>query len=308
MNVPASINLDSPGSLRAGEVALPGWSPQGRVLIVGNDAPGLERQGQLLGSLGYAPVISHDVLNALRQIASDSSIGIVMVDLRMAELDGLFLLNEISERFMALRPIVTIAVGETDADLTIDVMRSGASDLLIKPLAAQAMSQSLRRATARLSRLAQQFQFASFGGGAVEGSANSARQLPAVPSEPSFADLHRLGAKIIKSRHSRSEYLSEKLLNEANWGILLDLVVAGLKGEKVATSSACAAAQVPLSTALRHVNQLIQEGWVRRVNDPGDKRRTFLELHPRYFDVMVAYLRAAWHVFGATPERHSTPR
>lgn len=300
MSIPANRNHPAQETQRSAEVVLPGWSPLGRVLVVGNDAVALEQHSELLESLGYSAIVSPDALNALRQVATDTSIGIVMVDLKMDGPDGLFLLSEIAERFMALRPIVTIAVGEAASDLTVEVMRAGASDLLVKPIAAEGLSQSLRRATSRWSRLAYQFHTSAFGSPGLEAVAKGEA---AVPRDPSFADLQRLGAKIIKSRHNRNQYVDGKLLNEAAWGILLDLAVAGLKGERVATSSACAAAQVPLSTALRHVNQLIEEGWVRRVGDLKDKRRTFLELQPRYFDVMVNYLRATWYVFQANPSR-----
>lgn len=300
MNIPANINHLARETLRSAEVILPGWSPLGRVLVVGNDAAALDQHSELLESLGYSAIVSPDALNALRQIATDTSIGIVMVDLKMDGPDGLFLLSEIAERFMALRPIVTIAVGEAASDLTVEVMRAGASDLLVKPIAAEGLSQSLRRATSRWSSLANQFHTSAFGSLGLEAVV---KPEPAVPLDPSFADLRLLGTKIIKSRQSRNQYINDKLLNEAAWGILLDLTVAALKGERVATSSACAAAQVPLSTALRHVNQLIQEGWVRRVSDLKDKRRTFLELQPRCFDVMVSYLRATWYVFQANPNR-----
>ena len=298
MNSPANFDRSALERHQPAEVIVPGWSPLGRVLVVGNDEAGLAHQCELLESLGYSSVVSHDALNALRQIAQDGSIGVVLVDLRMEGLNGLFLLNEVAERFMNLRPIVTIAVGEAASDLTVDVMRAGASDLLLKPIAADGLSNSLRRAAARWSRLAQQFHSAALAAGEA---ARPVHPPAPVQGDPSFADLHPLGVKIIKSRQNRSQFIDSDLLNEATWGILLDLAVSGLKGERVATSSACAAAQVPLSTALRHVNQLIKAGWVKRVGDPKDKRRTFLELQPHCFDLMTSYLRATWHVFGTEP-------
>lgn len=161
----------------------------------------------------------------------------------------------------------------------------------------------MRRAVSRWTRLSHQFQVAALnpGGEVAENRQTFGAAFQA--ADPSFADLQELGAKLLKSRQGRANYVSEDLISEPAWSILLDLVVAGLKGERVATSSACAAAQVPLSTALRHVNQLIQAGWVKRVNDPNDKRRTFLELQPRYFDIMVNYLRATWNLFGTNPSR-----
>lgn len=107
--------------------------------------------------------------------------------------------------------------------------------------------------------------------------------------------------KIIKSQQSRTKFLDPSLINETNWGILLNLAVAGLRGESVTTSSAYAAAPVPLSTAVRHVKQLIDAGLIRRVGDLKDKRRTFLELQPQASDMMNGYLRASWEIHHAKP-------
>ena len=300
MNMPVNVHRQ----LHVAEHIMPSGSPLTQILVVGNDADSRNEICELLQNLGYPCLTASDALDALRIIAADHSVGIVLSDLKMEKLDGLFLLSEIAERFMALRPIVTIALGEAASDLNVEVMRSGASDLLVKPLAADSLSSSLRRAAARWTRLAHQFQAATVL--ALTGDRLSKpvqRRLNGV-REPSYADLQELGTKIIRSLQSRGDFIDSQLLNEASWSILLDLAVAHLKGERVATSSACATAQVPLSTALRHVNQLIEAGWVKRVGDPRDKRRTFLELQPRFVDVMTNYLKVTWHMFAIDGRRH----
>jgi len=75
---------------------------------------------------------------------------------------------------------------------------------------------------------------------------------------------------------------------------LLDLAEASLRGEAVPASSASATTLVPLSTALRHVNNLVEAGLVRRWTDPKDKRRTLLELEPHAKAAMHRYLENAW--------------
>ena len=303
MNVATNLSLVSKDPLPAPIAGLARHAAASRVLIVGGCAESREHQESLVQSLGYACKTAPDALSALRLVATDSSIGIVLVHLSMEKLDGIFLLNEISERFSWTRPMVLVAIGDKAADFTLEVVRSGASDLLDAPLSVDALSDCLRRAVSRWTRLSHQFQVAALNPGEEVAENRQTFGAAFQAADPSFADLQELGAKLLKSRQGRANYVSEDLISEPAWSILLDLVVAGLKGERVATSSACAAAQVPLSTALRHVNQLIQAGWVKRVNDPNDKRRTFLELQPRYFDIMVSYLRATWNLFGTNPAR-----
>lgn len=303
VNFPANPAHLSQDRASAGEPSQ-GFSAVSRVLIVGNDAQCLENSRELVESLGYSCATSPDALTALRLIGADNSIGIVVIDIQMESLDGVFLLNEIAERFMALRPLVTIALGEElAADLTVQAMRAGASDFLVKPVTVNSLSNCLRRATSRWNRLAHQFRAATALALASDAQVNLGQRQLRGARDPSNADLEALGTKIIKSRQSRSKFIDSQLLNEASWGILLDLAVAHLRGERVATSSACAAAQVPLSTALRHVNQLIEAGWVKRVGDARDKRRTFLELQPRFVDAMTNYLKDAWYLVCATPAR-----
>lgn len=300
MNIPARINFLSSDQESAMQSIALGLSGSARVLVVEGNDHSREEHKELIQSLGYSCVTAPDALSALRLIAADSTIGIVLVELHMKALDGVFLLNEISERFSISRPLVSIAIGNDPSDLTVEVMRSGASDLLQKPLLVDGLSNCLRRASSRWTRLTHQFRVAELPQeGARQGSAAPVASTFAA-TDPSYADLQGLGAKLLKSRQARANFVAEDLLCEAAWGILLDLTVAGLKNERVATSSACAAAQVPLSTALRHVNQLIQAGWVKRVSDPKDKRRTFIELQPAAFDQMVKYLRSTWEIFGAS--------
>jgi DNA-binding MarR family transcriptional regulator len=51
---------------------------------------------------------------------------------------------------------------------------------------------------------------------------------------------------------------------------------------------------VPFSTALRHVNSLVDAGLVRRWTDPTDKRRKMLELEPEASAMMKQYLETGW--------------
>lgn len=310
MNIPANVSFLSADIQPFVDPVLSGWSDLAQILVVANDAQSSEQHQELIQSLGYSCTTAPDALSALRLIAADSTIGIVLVELGMEALDGAFLLNEISERFSISRPIISVAIGESSSDFTVEIVRAGASDFLEKPLLVNGLSNCLRRAASRWSRLAQQFRATALhpAGMAQIGAVRTGSTFSA--TDPSFADLQGLGMKIMKSRQGRANFVSEDLMCEAAWGILLDLAVAGLKGERVATSSACAAAQVPLSTALRHVNQLIKAGWVKRVADPKDKRRTYIKLQPLAFDQMVKYLRFTWDVFGssASPVRPAPGR
>ena len=279
-------------SPEAGDIA----STQCHVVIVDDDPQCLVEYRELVEALGYPCHQASDAASALRLIASDPRIGLVLTDIRMPGMDGLTLLEELSERFMSARPLVSIVItGQSSVDTAVGAMRFNAVDMLTKPVSLDSLSASLRRATARWARLAAQFRLLAL-------SQTARRAEPASPStaqevtrrQPSMDDLQSFATKIMKDRQSRSKFFDPQILSGPAWDILLDLAAAGLKGEAVPTSSACASTQVPLSTALRHVNQLVEAGLVKREADPGDRRRTLLELEPHALELMTRYLTSSW--------------
>lgn len=62
------------------------------------------------------------------------------------------------------------------------------------------------------------------------------------------------------------------------WDMLLTIYVDAAAGRHVSVSSACFAASVPATTALRHLSTLEASGWLLREPDRRDHRRKFLHL------------------------------
>lgn len=103
----------------------------------------------------------------------------------------------------------------------------------------------------------------------------------------------------IRNRRSRARYFSQELFADPAWDILLDLFEAELLSRQISVSSACAAASVPSSTAIRWLSSMVKRGLLVRRADPGDGRRTLVELAPdtsiamhRYFTDMNNHAQA----------------
>jgi hypothetical protein len=97
---------------------------------------------------------------------------------------------------------------------------------------------------------------------------------------------------IIRARHLRNEFFGARLFADPAWDILLDLMAARLERRSVAVSSLCIGAAVPATTALRWIKQLTEIGLLRRVADPLDGRRVFIELTGEAIDKLDAYFTA----------------
>ena len=97
---------------------------------------------------------------------------------------------------------------------------------------------------------------------------------------------------IIRLRRLRDRYFSGELFADPAWDILLDLAAARIERTRVAVSSLCIAAAVPPTTALRWIKAMTDQGLLRRVADPHDARRIFIQLSDDSAAAMEQYLRA----------------
>src|SRR5688572_17554761 len=102
--------------------------------------------------------------------------------------------------------------------------------------------------------------------------------------EPNDAVLVELARQIYSARRKRS-LLNDwsELFGEPAWDMLLDLFIAAHDNRDVSISSACHAAGVPETTALRWLHVLNEKGLLVRHADPEDHRRTFVRISSNGF-------------------------
>ena len=277
-----------------------GGVPQCHVLVVDDDAAMLEEYVELVEGLGYDCWSASDARTALRMVSEDSRIGIVVTDIQMPGMDGLSFLDQLAARFAFIRPIVPVVVtGHASVAAAVEAMRANAIDFLTKPVSREDYSGALRRASARWAQLVGQLRLAMLTGAADHfvsmPEASAATAEIAAPrdvavKDPTDEDLQSLVRSLISSRLRRSDFFSADLFADPAWDILLDLASARLAGKAVPVSSACAAASVPTSTALRWIRHLVKAGLVRRWTDPSDRRRDLVELNDHAMEAMRSYL------------------
>lgn len=83
---------------------------------------------------------------------------------------------------------------------------------------------------------------------------------------------------LLKTAGLRTKVASDLRLVSTQWNILLDLFISAFERRAVPTGDACLASAAPHSTALRHVIFLMEAGYVTRLPDPDDARRTLVGL------------------------------
>jgi len=243
--------------------------------------------------LGYTTKAVANAPDALHQIAETPDIGIVITDLEMPTMDGMSLLSEIAHRFSPNRPIISfVLTGHSSLQVATKAMQVQATDLLSKPVSTEQLADALRRASAHYFATAYRFQMRTL---TKRSDPPDHRDRPAKQGhKPSKEELQTFTRMLLKFQHNKYKFFDPAVLTGPSWEILLDITDATLRGEAVPASSASATTHVPLSTALRHINGLVEAGLVRRWTDPKDKRRKLLMLEDHATIAMQRYLEAAW--------------
>ena len=116
---------------------------QSEILIVDDDAAVRDSLRALLESSGFA-VREFDCAKALLQAAAPSNGACVIADVRMPDMDGLTLQEEITRRQMGL-PVI-IVTGHGDVPLAVRAMKAGVVDFLEKPIDEDLLLESVGRA------------------------------------------------------------------------------------------------------------------------------------------------------------------
>ena len=101
------------------------------------------------------------------------------------------------------------------------------------------------------------------------------------PLSPAAAEqkLLSVSERIYKIRRRREMVFEDmELFADPAWDMLLDLFSAHVNSRRISVTSACLAANVPTTTALRWIGILEQAGLLQRERDEADARRMFVRL------------------------------
>ena len=118
------------------------------VYVVDDDEAVRDSLSLLLESNGYA-VKSFVSAPEFLETAGSLPAGCLVVDIRMPEMDGLELQQQLIERCLGF-PLIVIT-GHGDVPLAVRAMKAGAIDFIEKPFALEAILDSLAAAFARLA-------------------------------------------------------------------------------------------------------------------------------------------------------------
>jgi CheY-like chemotaxis protein len=266
------------------------------VLVVDSDPGSALHCTSILGDLGYPHHIASSPRESLELLGCNPSISILLANVQMASMDGLALIEEVRARIGESRPIAIIMLAErVTAELAVKGMHLEAVDVLIKSCGVEPYSAALRRAMRYLSTR----RSAADNAGLTNVSHHLTRLLavletnhgPAqIEGRASDRDIAATLRCLIASRTLRTRFFPGDIFADPAWDILLDLTRAHLEDQNVSVSSVCIAASVPMSTALRWVRQMTEDGLLQRWTDPKDRRRDLVALTEKTRVSMMEFL------------------
>jgi hypothetical protein len=102
--------------------------------------------------------------------------------------------------------------------------------------------------------------------------------------------LTQLAESIIEARRRRAQIFNPAMFGEPAWELLLTLFVMDRQGPRLTIGRLAQVAGIKLTTALRWLEYLEDQAFVRREQHPTDARTAFIELTDKARDMLRLYL------------------
>jgi len=121
-------------------------SAEPRIFIVDDDDAIRDSLQLLLQSSGFDSIVAYSSARAFLNEAQPKPGECLLLDVRMPDMDGLELQEELSRRGVKL-PVI-IMTGHADVPIAVRAMKAGAADFIEKPFAEEVLLDCIRRARA----------------------------------------------------------------------------------------------------------------------------------------------------------------
>ncbi len=160
-----------------------------RIFVVDDDALSAEFLFEAAAALGYQPVRHASAREALDGLDGDPP-DLILTDLRMPEMDGIALVEEVQSRFPGLPCVVITANGSMET--AVEALRLGARDFLMKPCSPDTLEVVLERVFANEQMRSENAYLRS----ELVGRPDST----IVAQSPAMVELLRSAARVARSR------------------------------------------------------------------------------------------------------------
>jgi ActR/RegA family two-component response regulator/DNA-binding MarR family transcriptional regulator len=268
------------------------------VLLVSAD----EASWNTLAGRGYRVLRARTAAEGVALYAGNRDISVVVADLALADGDGLDMVEAMRERDAGGNAAEFLLVaGDEALPAALRAIRLHVLDFLVRPLE----DETLLSAVSDAYNVARHKRFQREEARALETSlaefkmrthaavtqliarAQDAYSIsPSAHAMPMNASPEDRALQAFIQEESERARLREKIFgplvqNHAVWMLLLALWDSQQSGTELTIKSVAYTAGLPLSSALRKINEMCASGLVQRRGDPDDARRSFVTLTPQ---------------------------
>ena len=272
-----------------------GAVPRFDVLLVDDNLEALNEMSEALAEVGLSVASASHPTAALKWLRCNH-VAVIVSDIRMPGISGLMMASLIRGDFREDAPELIFISGYADRDTVIQAIRHSPLDFLLKPLELEQLLVSIFRAL-------------------NVHAARAGNQAPAIASDSALPDAREAGARrmtydvqpepplqrpaqrrfnvvrlLQRERDIRAEIFDSDIASSAAWQIIIDLYAMGQEQGHNYVSSVAVGSQIPLTTALRHIDHLVQEQLIERSRDQTDARRVRIKLTDRCRQLVDMYL------------------
>jgi FixJ family two-component response regulator/DNA-binding MarR family transcriptional regulator len=285
-------------------LAVPDVLDAGILLVA--DAPDVP--WEVLSSHGYRVQRAVSASQAHDLYSRDAPVSVVIVDMDLLGAESFALIEGLRDRARAggWTEFLLVCGGDAAAAAR-HAIKHQVSDFLLKPLGGEQLTEAVSDAynVARMQRFKQEearsleaslVEFKTLTHTAISRLIARVQDTFDVPSaHQSSADapgdvpfLHFVEDERRRAR-LREKVFEGLALGNSGWVLLLVLAESRLAGTELTIKSAAYAAGLPLSSALRKLNDMCAGGLADRREDPRDTRRSFVTLTPRGLAYLARY-------------------
>lgn len=269
-------------------------SPTALLLIA--DGVKREQLGAVLSQDGLRSVSERDDAAALDRVAREPDIGAVIIDADGFGAKISAVVDALRKRSASPLPAILLS-REPSFDMLQEVARTGPVDILPQTPDADALLASTRSAFAwrRPARRPDESSNNVFNMlaqiearlGALAPQDAPTRKAPSAQPPMRRIDQNAVKA-LIRVYAAQRDILGTDLIDGAAWVMLLDLMLMHIERKPLAVTALCVGSGIPVTTALRRLDELIAKRFVEKLADPSDRRRTLVSITPKGVECVSA--------------------